>query len=378
MKKSILLFFAFLSFDSCIDRFEMNSPNATSQLVVDGFITDAPGPYTVKLSRTRNLIDFSPPPLVSAKAVTLFDNVGNAEKLFELTTGIFQTTAAGMRGVIGREYFVRIEMGDGKIYESSPEKISPAGKVDSVYYEYEKYQVEGVAKYRFRIFMDSHGEPEGDNLFLWKLRGTYKVITSPELHFYRSSELFIPDPRPCSGYIYNKTAKALEYIKPCECCTCWPSFVNQKPIVSDNQIVLNGSFKKVELGIIPVDFWPFWDKTMVQVEQWSISERARNYWKTIRDQKDGATSLFQPAIGKAISNIIQKNGKEVVQGFFSASAVSRKLFFLTEKNIPEGPGVIPEPPGLGPGPPLGSTFIVRESCLLAFKNSTIQQPPDWK
>jgi hypothetical protein len=392
MKKSLILFFTLLVYDSCIDRLDVITPNSNFQLVVDGSITDAPGPYTVKLSRTRKLVDYSPLPTVLAKSVTIFDDEGNSEILTETTTDVFQTSPTGIRGVIGREYFVRIELHNGKIYESIPEEIKPAGTVDSVYYEFQKNVSEkGIASYHFRIFMDSRGKPEGENYFLWKLTGTYRVITSPKLYFVRDGDVYLKRPRPCSGFILDPNTDELVYVSPCECCQCWASQVGEKPNVSDNYTTANGRFSKVDMGIVPVEFWNFWDKTLVKVEQLSLSKTAFNYWKTIQDQKEGATSLFQPASGKAISNVFLKNGNEEVQGIFYAAAVSKKILFLTTLDIPLGPSVIPPPPALPPRavPKAGEPyvdgpffsidpFVIRESCLLAFKHSTTQQPPDWK
>jgi hypothetical protein len=383
-----------LTFDSCIDRLEIIAPDSNSQLVVDGHITDAPGPYTIKLSRTRKLVDFSGLSTVSAKRVTIFDNMGNSEQLAEIDAGVYQTSPSGIRGVIGREYFVRIETRDDKIYESIPEKINPPGMVDSVYYEFEQYKTEqGIDKYQFRIFMDSKGEADGENLFLWKLTGTFRVLTSPQLFFYirNPGNVIVRDPRSCSGHILDKSIDRLMSVKPCECCQCWASLVDKIPNVSDGSVSRSGLFRKIDMGVIPVEFWHFWDKTMVKVEQLSISRAAFDYWKTVKDQKEGATSLFQPAIGKAVSNIFLKNGNEEVQGIFYTAAISKKILFLTAKDIPLEPSVIPPAPALPPilypkgdETPVESDFyskdksIIRESCIFAFRNSTTQQPLEWQ
>jgi hypothetical protein len=392
MKKSLMLFCTFLICGSCIDRLNNFAPESDSQLVVDGHITDAPGPYTIKLSRTRKVADFSPLSTVSAKRVTIFDNVGNSETLTEISAGVYQTSPTGIRGVIGREYFVRIETRDDKIYESIPEKINPPGSVDSIYYEFEQYKTEqGNDKYQFRIFMDSKGEPQGENLFLWKLTGTFRVVTSPKLYFYILRGGPVRDPRPCSGFILDQSINRLNYVRPCECCECWASLADKTPNVSDNYLVSNSRFKKVNMGVIPVEFWHFWDKTMVKVEQLSLSKIAFNYFKTVRDQKEGATSLFQPSIGKAVSNVFLKNGNEEVQGIFYAAAISKKILFLTTKDIPLGPSIVPPAPALPPRlnplagePALESDFfsedtsIIRESCVFAFRNSSTKRPLEWQ
>jgi hypothetical protein len=167
--------------------------------------------------------------------------------------------------------------------------------------------------------------------------------------------------------------------------------VDVTPKVSDEQISANNIFRGVNVGSIPVEFWPFWDKTQVKVEQLSLSKNAFDFWKTIEDQQEGATSLFQPAAGKIISNVIHKNGTEKTQGFFYATAIVQKSIFISTKEIPLGSSVVPPAPGLPPryipkpaDPPeyvaeyYTEPFIVRESCLLAFRHSTTEKPADWK
>lgn len=386
----IILFATLILFDSCIDVLDYSSVNDNQQLVIDGFITDAPGPYTVRLTKTRRTAEYRPYSTVSAKSVSIFDTEGNSEQLVEKDAGVYQTNAAGIRGQMGKSYFVRIELNDGKIYQSTPEKITPAGRVDTAYYELEKVvSQKGIVSHQFRIFMDSQGNTEGDNYFLWKLIGTYKVITSPELHILLRPKP-IKDPRPCSGFVVIPETNKLGYVQPCECCQCWASKVDSKANVSDNYIVSNAQFKKVDMGVIPVEFWFFWEKTMVTVQQLSLSKSAFTYWKTVKDQQEGAQSLFQPAIGKARSNIRLLTGEEEVQGYFFAASVAKKVFFLSYLDIPLGV-IIPEPPALptryipSPNDPQSlideyytEPFVVRESCLLAFRHSTTEKPADWK
>ena len=357
MKKSLILFSVLLISDACVDRIDFNAPDAASQLVVDGAITDSPGPYTVKLSRTRKILDFTSPKTVSASLVAIYDNVGNSEILKETNPGVFQTKSNGIRGTIGREYYVRIETRDGKIYESVPEKLTPTGSIEKIYSTFEKYStVNGASLYQFRIFIDAGGDVGGENLYRWKFTSTYKVQTNPELHTTSIGEARVPDPRQCSGYVSDGSG-GIRQVGPCSCCTCHVSQSSAK--VSSSQIISSGKFKGVEVGIIPVDYWNFFEGTRIEVSQSSLSKIAANYWTTVQAQKEGSASLFQPAIGKAVSNILSKNSTDEVQGLFSVSSLTTINYFLSVNDIPLGPSVIPAAPPAIP-----------ESCLLAFPNST--------
>src|SRR6187402_3391330 len=94
-----LLFILFFSV-SCIDTINLKESGIGGTLVVDGLITDQPGPYTIKLSRTIAYDNSSPLKVYSipeTKAkVSIIDNLGNEEVLTELTPGLYKTkTMAG-------------------------------------------------------------------------------------------------------------------------------------------------------------------------------------------------------------------------------------------------------------------------------------------
>ena len=86
MKRVLLLFFGSILIISCIDRINIEVPDSySSQLVVDGVITDEPGPYTVtltKATRIEKFLQFHREYVTEAK-VTIADNEGNAEVLAE-------------------------------------------------------------------------------------------------------------------------------------------------------------------------------------------------------------------------------------------------------------------------------------------------------
>jgi len=395
MKRSLYIFCLLLLHDSCVDVFEYDLLDTAPTLVVDGRITTEPGPYTIKITRTQKLNELSTPLNVSAQSVSIIDNLGFSETLTEVSNGTYQTNPAGIRGEVGKSYKVKIELRDGTIFESTPETISSAGVVDSIYYSFETINTEqGTQKYQFRIFMDSRGEAQTNNYYLWRLTGTYRVTTSPELHIILGAKPEEPppppkkDPRPCSGHIYDIRFDQLISVRPCECCECWADLVNNKPHISETNAGANNQYKKIDVGTIPVEFWPFYDKTMVKVEQLSLTKSAYQFWKTVRDQKDGASSLFQPAVGKPVSNIFSTNSTTPVYGYFQASGVSKKVIFLSANNIPLGAKIIPEPPSLPPRYiPTGGVsyeefitdpFIIRESCLGAFPLSTTKKPIEWQ
>lgn len=365
MRNSFILFLILLFTDSCIDRLTFKIGDLDNGLfVVDGMISDQPGPYTVKLFRSRDVdedLRFSEPLL--AKEVIIASEDGEAESLKEVGVGEYQTDPNGIRGQVGKDYHVRIELYDGSVYESKPEKLKAGGTLDSLYYEFESYEpLEGPTQYGFRIFIDAHNVPGDDSFLRWQFNGAYKIETYPELHTVPCGESRCPDPRPCSGVIwYNQLY--LKTVGTCTCCICWVNQLETKPQVRDNSLVVNGKFKKVEMAFVPVEAWTFYEKYLVELQQMSLTKEAYEFYKTIQEQKEGATSLFQPAIGKPRTNIFQVNGNGQTQGYFFASSISKKIKFLTGNDSPVS---IPPP-----------EVKIEESCLIAFPHSGTQPPGDW-
>jgi len=350
----------FLLLASCIDRIRIEIPDSELQLVVDGVITDEPGPYTVQLTRASRVDDFlNFRKFVTAKSVTIYDNIGNTELLNETQMGVYQTKANGIQGVVGREYWIKIEMLDGRVYESIPDRMNPVGRLDSLYYEVETFQpISDPTQYGLRIYVDGKGIPEEDNLLRWKFQGTYVIDAYPLIH--TSAPFCTPDPRPCGSDF------------PCTCCRCWVTRNEDQPHVSDNQFVSNGLFKRAEIVYIPIEYFPFQIKYRISVKQMSLSRRAFDYWRIIQRQKEGATSLFQPPTGIARTNIVEKSGLGTTLGIFYAAAVKKKEVYITRADVTRQLQSITIPNWNC------EVGIIAEDCRLAFPLSTTTRPADWK
>lgn len=373
MKNFLLLFFSSIFIGSCIDRINIDVPNYnTSQLVVDGVITDEPGPYTVQVSRSASVenffLKFSKG--VEGAKVTLSDSAGPSEILIEKEAGVYQTRVDGIRGIVGHSYSIKIETKDGKLYQSIPDTMKPVGELDSLYYEPESYlPLNDQTRYGFRFYINASGVPDIDNLVRWKFTSIFQIYAEPKLH--TTSPDCKKDPRLCSGWVLDERNQLKKISDNCTCCACWVTRYEDKPKVSDNQFVENSSVKKIEVGYIPLEYFPFQEgKYRAEVKQMSLSKEAFDYWRLIQAQKEGATSLFQPPIGKIRSNIFERNGADQVLGVFYASAVRKKQIYLGYKDVQAKFSRIP----------LWDCEKgkIAESCILAFPNSSNVPPADWK
>jgi hypothetical protein len=363
--RSLLLFFILAVSGSCVDQVVLLTDIDEYPVVVEGFISDQPGPYQVRVSRSFDVQSkTTTKTYISAKRIILSDNLGNEEVLRQDEVGYYSTDVNGMRGQIGRWYKIKVELLDGRIFESIADTLRAPGMMESVDFSfYETKNRDLSTSYGFNVFFDASSPKEHAD-FLWQLKGTYQIETNPELYAVRCGESFCPAPRGCSGYV--STGLGIERVSECTCCTCWVDFYNDIPILSDAKYVRNGNFNSIFAMKIPLNAWVFMHKVHIEIKQLSLSPQALRFWRSIKDQKEASNSLFQPISGIVPNNYIQLQGSpSKLEGFFFATAVMSKSTFITRQDVPNE-ALIPN-----------VDVPFNDSCL-GFPNSTTQKPSYWQ
>jgi len=97
----ITSFFCAIVFFSCKKVINVNLNNANPNIVIEGIISDAPGPYQVKLTQTVNFSDPNVFPPVTGATVKITDNtLGVTDSLKEVVPGTYvtQKLLQGVRG----------------------------------------------------------------------------------------------------------------------------------------------------------------------------------------------------------------------------------------------------------------------------------------
>lgn len=313
--------------NSCVDRLDIEAntfDKSSSQIVIDGYISDQPGPYYVKIFKPSAVDDvLNAREGLQAKQVLIFDDAGNQERL-EGERGLYYTNPLGMQGVVGRKYWLEVELLDGRLFKSRPEEIQPSGTIDSIYVEFDSYKpLRGPTQYFFRVFIDATA---GLNSYI-RWRDT--------------------------GIFYIETLQG----------GCYPSIYEQGAQVSDGQFVQGGKFKSILVGAVYINQYTFYSKYMVRVEQMSLNKEAFDFWKIAADQFNSKESLFQPSFGSLPKNIYEVNTNEPALGFFYAASIVRKNIFLTRDDVP-----VPVPP---------YTLEINAPCVNVFSNATPIKPFDW-
>lgn len=357
----------FTLLDSCVDRIEFDIPPAQNQLVVEGMISDDPGPYTVRISRALDLeadsVVISP---VKQAKVKLLDDEGRSENFSETSPGVY-VTGGLIRGKVGNRYHIWLETQEGEQFESQPDAIRSVGPVENIRFEFEARSItENYGPVRadvFNVYMDANAGAgtDGEKFVRWKFTGTYEVLSYPERHFIWALGFTLPDPYPCSGYDFDEAGNLVS-MGPCTCCSCWAHHYESQPSLSDGQQVVNNQYYNIKVGEVPITSATFYNKYQVEVAQMSLSRTAFEFFKLVRAQKEGAGSLFQPPSGEIKGNISPLNNSKPIVGLFYATSINRKSVYIQRSDVPYNI------------PPIAE---IRYPCTW-YENSTNVKPSNWE
>ncbi len=271
------------------------------EVVVDGLITDQPGPYEVRLTYTAAYAlnaDGNNRPVTGAQVI-IEDDAGNAELLTEYNPGIYVTSIGGIQGVVGRTYVIRISLMNGKVIESYPEKLLPVPPIDSIYYEFQPFSPNEIQGHRIYAVIDDPGETL--NYYRWKWQGFYI--------FYMSDEM------------YNVIA-----------CFKKEFDINKININSDHYIDGNVFHQPIAL----IEHFAN-DYYLIHVFQQSLTGDAYQFWDQVNEQGTQVGSIFDQIPSKIKGNCYYVGDlNESVYGYFGASSIIQKNLMMKFR-----PGVKP-------------------------------------
>jgi len=368
MRFSKISFYALLCLSACVTPYDATTP-FRQQLVVEGLITDQPGPYVVKLSTTVSVSDqLGESAAVSGATVVISDDGGHQETLTEKESGSYYTSS--LQGRIGASYTLTITTGDGKKYQSTTEKLIAVGDFSNLRYQFQSNEPSQSNRQisstnGFNILLDAEVLPDQGGLVWWRWSGTFHIFTYPSLQTQPGNAKVIvqvPDPPLCSGY-YASQGVLKGPISSCSCCDCWVSQYNQIPLISDPNLVSQGKISQFNVAFIEANRRTMFDKYHLVVDQMSVSPIVYNFWKTLQIQQQNSSNLFQTPPPKTGGNItaLSADGLPVI-GYFAASSVKSHSIEMSAADVPYK--ILPI-----------DTLAV--GCTQVYKNSTNQKPPFW-
>ena len=105
----ICLLFTSITLFACTKVVTLTVHNSSPIYVIEGNVTDQPGPYLVKITQTVGFYANNQYPGVPGAAVTIADNAGHIDKLKDNGDGTYSTTT--LQGTAGQTYALQVLIG---------------------------------------------------------------------------------------------------------------------------------------------------------------------------------------------------------------------------------------------------------------------------
>jgi len=306
------LLFPFIFLISCIEKYwpELDSKYQNA-MVVDGMITNEPGPYYIKLSSATTVNNPELLPL-SGYHISITDDAGTTEMLSEISPGIYSTSATGIQGIAGRKYKTQIISPSGKTYQSDFETLkSPVG-IDSVYAEFEAhpnntgpFPTEG---YQFYLNTDVAASDSG--FLMWKLERSFEYKSDFKIR-----------------YIYAGALLPFSHSDSLE--TCWKTDKIMQIFTFNTLGMTEPVVTRFPLNFATTDTRELTIRYSLLVKQFTLSENAYTFWNSVKEQNSTEDNLYARQPYQIRGNIYDPESPgEPVFGFFTVAGISVKRIFV--------------------------------------------------
>jgi len=316
INQHLLVLMAAVLLSSCIERYlPVTELDFHPRLVIDGNINTDGSDQEIVISEsspTENPV-FVP---VSGCKVSVEDGKGNSFVFNESNNkGHYLGKIDVEHIVIGEKYRLRVKTSMGIEYVSSYEELMPCPEVDRVYYDVEAKQTENpeITENGLQFYIDFKGDANSGHFYRWQLTQTYEYHSKWPIDKWLGKDGFhdLVDP-DYSNFVCYKTDK-LKSI-----------YVLSTDGFSQNK------FSKYKLHYVQDQTDVLMFKYSLLVNQYSLTERAYNYWENLRKNNQETVDLFGKQPANVKGNIYNVNDTtDIALGYFGISSVKSKRIMVT-------------------------------------------------
>lgn len=302
----------------CREPFEVDVPSGSSLLVVSGMITDQPGPYVIKLSRSNKLNSFEFP-AESGAMVRLESQSGASEILVEEEDGFYLSSVDGIQGQEGEQYRLIIQTKDEKTYESDWKLLKVSPPIDSVYFEYKEQERKNDLLQGLQTFVDTHDPNNSTEYYRYEWTETWAYNAALPAQFTylgNDNRVSFPPKRHCWIDVSSTSISVTSSVQ------------NATDIISRHPIL----FVTTETPRLRIGY-------NLTVRQYALDQQEYLFWKALKETVNESGTLFDRQPQSITGNIHRVDSDEPVLGYFSASTISQERLFLASKDLPPNTNV---------------------------------------
>ena len=299
---------------SCVRNVSVPIRSVPPIIVVEGWITTDPPPYSINLSYSGKFTstyqggtDFNKQQFITDARVIIVDDFGDSTTCVRSVNGTYLSSDSNFIGVVGRTYTLKIYLSNGKTYQSKPEKIMPVPPIDSVSVIYDSSYITDIRPTQFVVSINTHDPPRIQNYYRWTASGYI-----PRKSWGDTCNF--PFPRCTDPFI----------------CTCFALCEQFLPNYQIN--VLSDQFiDGHEITQQPVFYSPvYWYGThYIEIKQYSISREAYLFWEQYLAQTNRTGSILDPLPAPLKGNVFNlADSNNIALGLFSVSAATTQKIII--------------------------------------------------
>lgn len=349
--KKVLIIISAIIISGCIDPYHFDIDGGSPLVIVDGTITTEEGPHYVKLfwsSVYGNNFQGVVQPLPNA-SLWIRDDSGDIELMTQSNEiGVYQTSAS-FSAKVGRAYSLYIELPDGRIIMSLPEKVERVPEIDSlsvrtheIFTDNPLYNQSGA-----QVMVHFKDPADEKNYYQWVHgESVYVLIANPELHRFGPDNFLCPycdDPKDCCDRCF-RTEK-----------------LTRIPLTIADDESFNGASMSVPFIFIEDNGVRLRDTYRIDIQQRSLSQRAHRFLLLTKQQQEIEGNVFDPPPANIRSNLVNMdNPDESVLGYFMASDVHTRRIYIKNTDIAIHKAV----------------NIIPDDCR-EVRNASLEPPDDW-
>ena len=305
MKSITYLLILCLLVTGCVEQFIPEIAEDQNLIVVDGIITDQPGVYTIKLSKSSPLGSKILTKPLTGCTVSITDDLNNTVYLTEskllAESGTYFTDPLNFSGVPGRKYVLEIKTNNSTTthytYRSLPMEMIPVPRIDSLFYK--KVTISGKTVEGCQIYLNTHDQADNCRFFRWDYTETWKF----QLPLYAT--------------ILNRT--------------CWITNNSKRINIKNTSVLSENRINNFPLVFISNETDRLSVRYSILVNQFSVSEDEYNYWEKLQNIAEEVGSLYDITPSSVSGNIYcVEDRDEQVLGYFSVSSKHSKRIYIEE------------------------------------------------
>lgn len=294
---------------SCEEYYDPQIEKQAPAYVFDGLITDQPGPYYIRITKTNGYSDDTVVSVENAN-VGVKCSDGKYYKFSYSDNGYYYSDSSLFVGENGKSYQMQVIINEGLGFTSQWEEMLPCPDIEELtaeYYENQKVRTIGSEYFdevESGILVMNTTDAAGYTPYY---RYECEFIVQTQQHYY-------PTAFPIERYIYKPYFPyGVLYIADAT------QYANNK--ITANKLLTTSTlmFQHRYDTIIPdMEFTIRNNGEIVLVRQYSMSEGQYKYWEAVNDQQVNKNYLFGQIENKPVSNI---SGSANTLGYFCVSAV---------------------------------------------------------